>query len=338
MSRFRRASMPLFLAGALCSRVVVAQPTAQEKAAAEALFQSGATLLDQQKIAEACEKFDASYTLDPALGTRLRLADCYDRVGRTASAWALFSEVAAAARAQGQEERADIAAVRVEDLEKRLSTLVLAVEPAVVQPGLTVTLNGTAIPEASWNVPLPVDPGSQSVQASAPSFAPWSGNIEVPLGPVQKRLQIPALSPPALERPSDTRVSTHDVITTERGGSHPLTWAGYVTGGVGILGLGVAAVLGYRAYSLNGDSLASCSSADANACTPRGKDLRDDAQSLAMASTIAAIAGSALVATGVTLLVVAPSKERPDRVVRQVHMHAFAGVDSAGVGLQGVLF
>jgi len=51
------------------------------------LFQKGVELMAIGKSAEACEKFDSSHQLDPALGTMLRLADCYERTGKTASAY-----------------------------------------------------------------------------------------------------------------------------------------------------------------------------------------------------------------------------------------------------------
>jgi hypothetical protein len=79
---------------AIAPAPVFAEPSAQDKAAAEVLFRSGTQLMDRRQFLEACEKFDASDRLDPALGTRLWLADCYDRAGKTASAWALFVEVA----------------------------------------------------------------------------------------------------------------------------------------------------------------------------------------------------------------------------------------------------
>ena len=68
---------------------VMAEPSARDRAAAEATFRQATALMDEERFAEACEKFAASQDLDPGLGTLLHLADCYDRAGRTASAWAL---------------------------------------------------------------------------------------------------------------------------------------------------------------------------------------------------------------------------------------------------------
>src|SRR4051794_15794728 len=63
-------------------------------AAAEVLFSDGKRLVQERNFAAACPKFEESQKLDPGLGTLYRLADCYEHVGRTASAWAAFLEVA----------------------------------------------------------------------------------------------------------------------------------------------------------------------------------------------------------------------------------------------------
>ena len=81
-----------WLAFALVSSVGwVASPafaqSGSNKAAAEALFSEGRSLASAGKCDEAIPKFQASQKLDPGIGTLLNLADCYEKVGRTASAW-----------------------------------------------------------------------------------------------------------------------------------------------------------------------------------------------------------------------------------------------------------
>jgi len=62
-------------------------------------------------------------TSDPAVGTLLYLAECLEKSGRTASAWATFREASSAARASGQAERARIGQERASKLESRLVRL-----------------------------------------------------------------------------------------------------------------------------------------------------------------------------------------------------------------------
>ena len=108
-TQLSRAAGTLLL---LSSSLATAQPTAGQQATAEALFEQASALVDQGRFPEACEKFAASQELDPGLGTLLYLADCYDRAGRSASAWALFREVQARARRASQPDREQIAAER----------------------------------------------------------------------------------------------------------------------------------------------------------------------------------------------------------------------------------
>ena len=68
-------------------------------AAAHALFDEGKKLVEKGDFAGACPKFRASLDLEVKLGTRLALATCLEKIGRTASAWAEFRDAAATPRA-----------------------------------------------------------------------------------------------------------------------------------------------------------------------------------------------------------------------------------------------
>src|SRR5262245_58038027 len=153
----------------LQAAVLRAEPSATERAAAESLFQEGTALMAEQKYAKACEKFEASQQLDAALGTMLRLADCYDRSGKTASAWSTFEDAASVARGRGEMDRLQIATERAQDLEKRLSKIRLQIDPGNDPSKMAIRLNGAAIPKASWDGAIPVDPGSQRLEVSARS-------------------------------------------------------------------------------------------------------------------------------------------------------------------------
>jgi len=64
-----------------------AAPTsATDPAAAEASFQQAKKLMSEGKYAEACPRLEESDRLDPADGTKLNLAVCYEQIGDTSKA------------------------------------------------------------------------------------------------------------------------------------------------------------------------------------------------------------------------------------------------------------
>src|SRR5258708_37106471 len=108
----RGRSLSLALAaGALAALAVLsggapalAQPSSDARAAAAALFEDGRRLMGESKYAEACPKLEESQRVDPGMGTLYQLSVCHEAIGRTASAWVGFREVAQMAGAAGQGE------------------------------------------------------------------------------------------------------------------------------------------------------------------------------------------------------------------------------------------
>src|SRR5438105_15351955 len=74
---------------------------ASAQAEGRVLFDEGARLLNEGKLDEACPKLEASLRRYAGLGTRGKLAECYEKSGRTASAWAMYEQVAALATKAG---------------------------------------------------------------------------------------------------------------------------------------------------------------------------------------------------------------------------------------------
>ncbi len=280
-----------------------AQNASGQQAAAEALFEQASQLVDVGRIAEACEKFAASQELDPGLGTQLHLADCYDRAGRSASAWALFREVADRSRRENQLDREHIAAERAAALEPKLARLEVRVRPSRQLSGLTLSLAGASVPKASWNVALPVDPGSMRLEANAPGRQAWSLQIKVAPGPGTQVIELPALTAAPVSASAERTASPGN--ESNNGSSRRVL--GLLTGGAGLVALAAGGFFGYRAYALNQSSKAECRADAPNACTEHGTSLRKNATAAARLSTIASVSGAVLVAGGITLVMTAPS-------------------------------
>jgi hypothetical protein len=291
------------LAVVLSATPAGAETTASQRAAAEALFQQATQLMDEKRYPEACEKLAGSQDLDPALGTLLYLADCYEHAGRSASAWALFREASEAAQRAGQPDRQRIALERATSLESRLSKLEIRVPAARQSPGLELLVNGAPVPRASWNAQLPVDPGPTRIEARAPGKKSWSVSIELAEGPASQSVELPELA--AAPRPPTPRRSAPSEAPAGAGSAQRTV--GYVMGGLGVVALAASGFFGYRAYALNKRSKAECRADAPNACTPDGVELREDAKTAGALSTIGTVSGGLLVASGITLVATAPA-------------------------------
>jgi len=283
-----------------------ADASAADKAAAEVLFDQAKGLLSQGKNEEACRKFEASQKLDPGIGTALFLADCYEKIGRTASAWAVFREAAAMAKAAGQTDREQIARARAGLLESKVPKLVLVTDAVAKIEGLEIVRDGTAIPVELGSAEVPVDPGKHVIEMRAPKKKAWSQTIDVPNTPDVQRVTLPNLEDEAPSK--ETKVSPQVPTKVEPGesGSNGRRTAGLVIGAVGIAGLGVSGVFTGVAFSKNGqtDQLY-----QGSACTSQaGGDLGNDAKTAANISTVAFGVGAAGLVVGTILFLTAPSR------------------------------
>ncbi len=279
------------------------------KATAEALFNEARSLMAEGRYEEAIQKLKASQDLDPGLGTLLNLAECYERMGRTASAWAEYREVAALARQTGARERELLAEQKAQELEPKLSKLSIKVAPGVDPSALKITRDGNSVRSAELGIAIPVDPGTHTVQAVAPGKAPWSTSVDVGANADLQSVEIPPLvdgsdAPPSLESaeiatPSDGGSGTASGMSTQK------TLA-LVAGGVGLAGVVVGSVFGLKASSSWSDAKEQCASYPYD-CGPEGKALEEDARSQATWSTIAFIVGGVGLAGGAALWFTADS-------------------------------
>jgi hypothetical protein len=141
-----------------------------DAAAGEALFQEGRKLMTENRFAEACERFAVSRRLNPGVGTSLNLADCLEKLGRTASAYGMFNETAIEAQRMSDKIGRDVEArARAHALEPRLSKLSVVVPPAHRAAGMEVRRDGQALGQDLWGLAIPVDPGEHRGKAPCKS-------------------------------------------------------------------------------------------------------------------------------------------------------------------------
>ena len=171
-----------------------------QSAEAEALFREGKKLIKQGKLAEGCDKIEASERLETSVGALLNLGDCRDKLGQLASAWAAFRKAEATAKHAGNDEKRRAEAHRrAALLEPKLLYLVLQVERAV--DGLIVRRDGEPVDHQLWNTAVPVDPGTYEIAAEAPGYRPWRSSVGVDARVRRRVVSVPALEPAPPEAP-----------------------------------------------------------------------------------------------------------------------------------------
>ncbi|MBW2525459.1 MAG: hypothetical protein JRI23_14835 [Deltaproteobacteria bacterium] len=323
----------------LVALIAMAMPsqaqTAAEKAQAQALFDEARSLMKEGNVEQACDKFADSHKLDPAIGTQLNLAVCYEKLGRTASAWALFVEIRSTARRAGQTKRADLADRHAKALEPKLCRMLVEVAERV--PGLTIVRGSEPIAEAAWGSPVPVDPGEHLIRAEAPGKKPWETRVTVGAEGDQVTVNVPPLeaAPPSAGSTTESGSAASSPAGPDAPESDGSTQRilGWTAGGVGVAAAGVGVVLRVLALGKDSESNDYCRPDDPMVCTAEGGELRDEAQSLELGSTIAWVGGGALVVTGIVLLLTAPSGSDSAESASGWTIHAGVGPRGGGATL-----
>lgn len=279
---------------------------ATRRAAAEALFDEGKWLMDEGRYSEACPKFAESQRLDAGVGTLLNLADCLEKVGRTASAWAEFRAAAYAAREKGQVERETVARERAAALEPRLARLVITAPWAEKVQDLEIRKDGQPLGRALWGTAVPVDPGKHVVEAMAEGKRPYRVEVEVPEG---EATRVTTAIPELADVPKPPTPVKQPVPNTS--GPSVYKIAGIALGGAGVVSVVAGSVLGMQAIARNDASASHC--VDGNLCDATGVALRGEARMRGDAATGTIIAGALAAAGGLVLYLTAPAST-PARV------------------------
>jgi hypothetical protein len=249
------------------------------------------------------------------LATTARGAPTEDECVAAANSWAALKQsgklrdaagrLAVCASASCPSEVREVCSDRLKSVNAAIPSVVLEAKDGSGAPlvDVRVTMDGAPVAARLDGKALELDPGHHTFV-----FTTAMGTVkqEVLVKEGAKDVSVTATFPrereePAAAPPIDSRRRDEPPKPTpsENSGS-PLKTIGYVAGGLGIVGLGVGGFFGLRALGKKSD--ANC---DANnKCDPAPLS---DARSAATLSTVGFIAGGALLAGGVALVVFAPS-------------------------------
>lgn len=273
---------------------------------AEGLFSEGKALMEAKRLPEACVKLEQSQRLDPAAGTLLALAYCWEQAGLLASARRTYFAAAKLAEANAQEERVKAAKARAAALATRVSTLTLVIPPGLSDlEGFELKLNSSDIDRAALGAALPLDHGTYTVVVSAKGRRSWSTTVELRDEGQQQVLTIPMLDPAPAPTPPTPKIPPPKVVSVA---SPPpplrkpnsLRIASLAAALGGVAGLGIGSVYGLKAASERDQSNAA-GHCNQRGCDAQGLALRQEALSSARISTALFVGGAALL-TGAAAL------------------------------------
>jgi serine/threonine-protein kinase len=304
---FRSLTAAFALGAALVMASSARAQNAGNQAAAEALFDQGKAEMAAERYAAACPKFFESNRLDEGIGTSLWLADCYEKNGQTASAWAEFREAAALAVKSG-DPREKVARERSQSLERKLARLVLIVPTASRLPGLRIARDGGEVGLPLWGSSVPADPGRHSVVVSAPDHRPVTLTVEVLPGPGEQALVVPVLAdaPPTPAEAVVVAPPAAAVMSPDPVGQPIQRVAAIAAGAVGMVSIALASYFGLHAGAELDDSNADHHCQAHNLCDATGVADRASAQSSAAISTALFVVGGAALAGGGVLWLTTP--------------------------------
>lgn len=328
---------------------VLAAPRAHAQATgADALFARGKQLMAQDRLADACEAFEASNRLDPRAGTLIWIGECRARNHQLASARSAYRE--ALARVRDPRKKA-IATRKLAAIEDRLSYLLIAVADDHRLSGLTIARDGQPLEVEAWNRGVPVDGGDHAITASAPGHATWTATVAVPPELGRVRVEVPRLdelvapppvSPAIPEPPREPQTGPPPgppagPAPAPRSAGPPSRWTvrrklalGLIAGAAA--GWTTGAVLGVEARHRERDALALCPGGQ-TACgdARRANQLLDDGARRALGANLAfGVATALTLGAGALWLTGAPE-------TAGVAIAPSVGPGTAGVSLSGRL-
>jgi tetratricopeptide (TPR) repeat protein len=281
------------LVSAACAALTAA-PSALAQGAnlavAEALFREGRAAMTAGDFATACPKFAESNRIDPKPGTLMNLALCHEKSGRSASAWAEYTEAATLAARAGQGDREKVAREHASALEPTLPHVIIEADPTA---GEVIAFDDHPIGPAALKTQIPMDPGAHVLRATAPGATPFEQSFQVtPGGPVQS-LTVPALAAAPIAQPERAAPAS---------GALSRRTLAFVVGGVGVALAGVGAYFGAEALTEKNAAENGCGP---NFCTSAGNSATSAMKTDETLSTIGVIAGLAAAGAGVYLFVTA---------------------------------
>lgn len=332
VSRARLAAWPIvLLLNGFFPAIALADedPSAAETAAARALAVDGLKLAKAGQCTEAVDKLERAEKLHHSAIVLARLGECYVSLGKLVQGSEMLRKVLReplpSDPSQALQQAYDRAQALVQETKASIAGLTINLTGAK-DATPTLVVDGVEVPATVLGVELPVDPGEHVVEVRAPGFLKAKArarlgtgekqaiSVELKRDPnaVSAEAAAAAVSPaanPAAPTAATTNASagvTAPPSEPTQHSSSTRTW-GYLSYGVGAVGLGVGFVFG-RAAMQDKDLLDS--ECPGKVCSSDQADKLDSAKTKGLVSTIGFGVGAAGVVLG-TVLVLSGGSDSP---------------------------
>lgn len=273
----------------LCCSVATAEDDAATRQAARKLAEDGVAALQTGDASTASQKLEKAYQMLQVPSVALWSARALQKRGAWVEAAERLRETArlpSSGDAAVQDQAKREAEAELASLTPRIPNLVIHVEGAA-PAGVTVTLDGVAVPSALLGEDRPVNPGSHHLVAQR--------------GPQQTTLDVAVAEAERKEaKLTFTAASAPLNVTAPPPPSGSSKTLAYVTLGAGALGLVVGGVTGGMAIGKR-NTLDDSPHCEGGICTHAVDDDVKSLRTFRTVSTIGFVAGGVLVAAGTVL-------------------------------------
>lgn len=325
----------VLIAAALVPATAHAQDSDADKAAARDLTKDGNSLIEKRDFAAAADRFTRAESLFHAPTITLGLARARVGLGKLVAAQEAYNRVLntnlSADSAPAFHKAVADARKELEALTPRIPSVVIEVKGGNAP---NVTADNVRVPPAALGVRRLMDPGEHVIRAAAPGFAVSEVRVTLAEGKsevVRIELKPDASSSGALpgagpvSTPAAEGAPARATEAHRSSGSSAKTF-GFVGLGVGAAGLLVGGITGALVLSKHSTLVGEC---PGNRCSATYAGDVDSYRTMGTVSTVSFIGGGVLTATGLVLLLTAPSGSAATTAMQPVIGPGYFGVQGS---------
>ena len=329
--------------------MAIAQPSAwaqsdDDRAGARVAATEGVKAINEKRWADAADLFTRAESLVHSPVHLLYLARAQEKLGKLVKARENYNKIL---REKYGPESPDAfrqaqtsAQQESSGLDARLAAITVKLDGE--KGPVTVTMDGEKVPPALIGLPLPVDPGSHTFEASGTDLKSDPVTVAVAEGGKDAVTLIVKSAPGTVAAggPPPTAAATPGPVTAppatpppnteggSAGANNGMKIGGFVALGVGVVGVGVGTLFLLKSHSKKSDADDLCNSAGCPLSQKSQIDsLDNDYKNAGTLSVVGYAVGGAGLITGITLLALSGSKHSESAA----GVTPWIGYQSAGV-------